>query len=106
MPPRNTYLSQREFFENLNIDKHQIFIRSYEDDNWHHLEQVVSDAISVEERLPDEIEVSNFKPISVKYKVRIDWKKIRKELLVLYAKPSKTTYKTLRHDCAKRNGRR
>lgn len=83
-----------------------LMIKPYEGGEFRDLGDVVMDAISVETKYQEANEITIGKPINVIFHVDIDMKKIRKAILKLIGKPCKTTYKTLRHDCAKRNGRR
>lgn len=68
------------------------------------LGEIIKDAITVKQEWPDISTIRNFEPICVTLKVEFNGK-IRKAIQKFLGKPRKTTYKTLRHDCAKRNGR-
>ena len=83
-----------------------LMIKPYEGGEWRDLGDVVSDAISIETKYPKANEITLGEPIKVTLTINVNTKKIRKAILKLIGKPGKTTYKTMRHDCAKRNGRR
>lgn len=70
------------------------------------LGEITKDAITIVEEAPTPESINATGTVSCTIKLKINNKKIRKALLKLIGKPRKTTYKTLRHDCAKRNGRR
>lgn len=76
------------------------------------LEEITKDAITIVEEAPIPEFINTTGDVSFTMKLKVNSEKIQKaidQLLYTYGlfrKRRKTTYKTLRHDCAKRNGRR
>lgn len=86
----------------------KVFIGTLDGGAWHEFVQIDKpNAIFIEPT--DKSELIDFNPIEIKLNFRR--MKVSEDILRLFGickfrKPRKTTYKTLRHDCAKRNGRR
>lgn len=77
------------------------------------LDEITKDAITVTEKAPAPESINTTGTITFKFHCKVDprWYEFFDaidKLINAYKrrKPRKTTYKTLRHDCAKRNGRR
>lgn len=66
------------------------------------LQEITKDAISITEELPTPECINATGTVACTIKFTVNSEKILKGLLKLIRKPRKTTYKTLRHDCAKR----
>ena len=71
--------------------------------------KITKDAITIKEELPTPESINTTGTVTLTFKPLFDYRELRRQLLLLMGfkigKPRKTTYKTLRHDCAKRNGR-
>ena len=77
------------------------------------LEEITKDAITITEEAPTPESINTTGTITFRFHCEVDpkWQKLLDEIDELInaykrRKPRKTTYKTIRHDCAKRNGRR
>ena len=74
------------------------------------LQEITKDAITLKEEYPTPESINTTGTVTLTLKPMFDYRELRRQALILMGfkvgKPRKTTYKTLRHDCAKRNGRR
>lgn len=74
------------------------------------LGEITKDAITIVEEAPTQEFINTTGTVSFTMKLKVNSEKMHKaidRLLYIYGfrKRRKTTYKTMRHDCAKRNGR-
>lgn len=81
------------------------------------LQEITKDAITIKEETPtpEIINATGTVTVTLTFKPMFDYRELHRQALMLMGfnltvfnvgKPRKTTYKTIRHDCAKRNGRR
>lgn len=102
MPPKLTnFFGERKFY----IGRDEVDMKP--------LEEITKDAITVTEDAPTPESINTTGTITFKFQCKVDprWYEFFNaidKLINAYKrrKYRKTTYKTIRHDCAKRNGRR
>jgi hypothetical protein len=110
MPPKEIMQNCGGYSLNRGKSYSKLFIRPCEGGDWKEINGVAKASISIVEELPPPESINATGEITITFKPMFYNRKLHRQMLKLMgfkvAKPRKTTYKTLRHDCAKRNGRR
>ena len=101
----------KELMQDLTKGVGKVFIAPYGGGEWTELGEVVTKAIEIKESIQESEMSEKGKEVMINLTVGLAMGKmveIMDRLIEAYShrKRRKTTYKTLRHDCAKRNGRR
>lgn len=106
MPPK-------ELLKDITKGTGKVYIRNYECKEWQEFGNFVKDAITITEEAPTPESINTTGAITFKFHCKVDprWQEFLDAINKLcnaykHRKHRKPTYKTIRHDCAKRNGRR